>query len=451
MLVVLLVLGLSGCRKTGSADQGASPAATVLPTGPVRHLVWITFDALRADHLTLYGYPIQTAPQLDKWAKQAIIFDRCISQGSGTLLSVPPLLFGVNCTSPGKCPPRSVDARPSRSLPFLLRELGYEVSFWSNHGAFPHLEHLPDPHDRAEATENEIAAEALAWQLAHAGQKTFLWLHFLAPHQPQSIYWEPVKAFAAARKDLPDHLRHIPEGTPKEKVGDVEYRWASYDAAITKSDQALGLFLQGIKAAGLLQDSLVVVSADHGEEMYFDASDKNAAPDLDHGRWTHRSLVHVPLILLAPLRPQDAGRRIATTVRHIDIAPTFAESAGLDLKQGAYEGVSLWRVLSGELKNNLPAFSEGCTRDFPCSRSLERDDWVLWRLENGQETTYKLFALDPIGQSRLVDGRDDSEMFLSMQKELDAVVARNPTFADWTDMLPSEDEIKRLKALGYLK
>ncbi|NLH47843.1 MAG: sulfatase-like hydrolase/transferase [Myxococcales bacterium] len=414
---------------------------------PIRHLFLVTFDALRADHLDLYGYPVVTAPHLTRIAAEGYVFARCITQGVMTFTSGPILLYGRYYADLLDKKTGALDP-PFPSLPEILRDqAGYASAVFANHGDFPVNRKLFDAFtDDFHLTESELAKQALAWVEERADRPTFVWLHLFAPHSPQPAAGARFESALAYRLQHPDRFHDVPP-LLRPRMKDVAPRnWATYDAAIAKSDDALAWLIAEMRQAGLLERSLVVFSADHGERMNIDGI-------LAHKRWAKRSLAHVPLVVLAPPAWRQAAgsfRTVSTTVRHIDLFPTFCAAAGIDPPQGQAAGVSLWRILDGSIRRDLPAFTDGAGSGIPMSFSLEDGPYVLSHVVSPRKSPYRLY-LGKTDPQELKNLRSRHPLaFLSLLYRL-SLYPQSPVNHQRYDSGPmTPEEIERLRTLGYL-
>ncbi len=442
-LDIFRVLG----RRIVATHQSPAPP-NKLGSPAVRHLIWITFDALRADHLELYGYPLATAPLLTGWAKRAVVFDRCIAQSVCTHISMPVLLFGsyYHHLSANQL---SSDINGRTALPELLRSRGYRTALFSNHGALIIERHFDVVRDNGKLSEMEIAKEAVRWQLENDQRPTFLWIHLMAPHSPQPRSGPAYRRFLAARQNPalfpPGYYDIPPRLDQRARTLYAQPLWAAYDAAIGKSDRAINLFLRRLSALGVLRDSLVAISADHGEHM-------DEQPMLYHQRWTWRSLVHVPLIMLLPESLQPVyGRspRIKDVVRHIDLAPTFLAAALPGSRDSLADGESLWPLLAGAPGPERLIFSDGVGNKLPYSRSIESGHFVLWRIDGLARPEYRLFDLTNVPEET-TDVQDRYPQEFRRLKTLLDPLCPPPTAFDLREEHLTPEQIGRLKSLGYL-
>lgn len=298
VLCLLLLLAPVGCERI----QVTRP----VPTGP--NVLLVTIDTLRADRVGAYGREDAATPTLDALAARGVLFETSIATAPLTLPSHATILTG-------RTPPRhgvrhNGIFRLSQDIPTLaqrLHEEGYEtgavvaaVVLAKHYGLERGFEHYDDEVSPSRAANiggyHERNAEAvtdaaLAW-LQKRERPFFLWTHYYDPH---ASYKAP------------------------EPYGS-EYAADPYQGEIAYTDAQVGRLLDGIAARGRLEDTLVVVTSDHGENLGA------------HGERTHAYLIYdetqrVPLLMAGPGLP--AGRRVPALSSGADVAPTLLAQLGL--------------------------------------------------------------------------------------------------------------------------
>ncbi|MBI5506016.1 MAG: sulfatase [Deltaproteobacteria bacterium] len=329
--VVLVVLAVAGCTEP-------EPRAANRP-----NVLFVCIDALRADRLGVYGASPSPSPALDALARRAVVFEQAYSVASWTKPSVPSLLTGLYPSEHGvlDTDSASVDVLPS-GVPTLAGRLaaaGYVT------GAFVHNDHLLRRYsglDRGFATyfENagsppEIADRFLSWRETRpAGVPWFAYLHFLDPHFPytpdrfllpkgeaaalrvRELHW-------ASRSPLWWMLRkRVNSGLLDLSAQDVAALETLYHNEIRAVDAVIGRMLTLLEADGTFDDTMIVVTADHGEGF-------GERGRLDHGYGLYRELLQVPLILRMP-RGDGGGNRVPGVVQSVDAAATILDYLGLD-------------------------------------------------------------------------------------------------------------------------
>jgi len=314
------------------------------------HIVWILLDALRADHLSSYGYDRPTSPVLDALAARGVRATNAFSQASATLLSVPTFMTGRYE------PAFYQDARhfdvwflrrpppEERLVSTIFRAHGYETAMFSaspwysadsrlaqSFDSFAPLAHAEgrDPRDRASNT------PLFEWIEGHAAQPFFLYVHSLSTHEPR------FHSNTDPRWLVPDY--------PPDRDAALRRRWTNvegpfderdrahvrglYDGGILAADGFVGEIEAALREAGILDRTLIVVSSDHGEALAEDGV------TIGHpSRESFDELIHVPMIFAGPGVP--VGRRIESIVENVDIVPTLVDLAGLET-EAEFQGRSL--------------------------------------------------------------------------------------------------------------
>jgi arylsulfatase A-like enzyme len=326
---------------------GDSPA-------PRTNLVLITVDTLRADHVSAYGYERATTPHIDHFAAEGVRFADALVPRSETWPALTSILTGTHPRTHGvRANGAPLDAS-HETLIERLRESGYTTAAFltnmttASHRGLDHLQVWPeDPSNRipdyvADARATQAARE---WMRSHAGERFVLWLHLLGPHEP----YEPdpslprqhatdyVGDLTGARSTLVRAHRSKRQLEPAE----VAHVISLYDEDVSAIDTHMSALLSEIDAAGNRDETLVVFTGDHGEELY----------DHDlyflHSYSLSRSVLRTPLIMRLPgVLPE--GRVVTELVQAVDIAPTLLSLLGLPTPE-SIEGVDLSALAKGEV------------------------------------------------------------------------------------------------------
>jgi arylsulfatase A-like enzyme/Tfp pilus assembly protein PilF len=309
------------------------------------NVVLITVDTLRADHLGCYGNRASSTPTIDALAGEGYLFSRAYAQVPLTLPShysilsgTFPFHHGVRDNSVGRPngPPlvsEVLHRNGYRTAAFvgsfiLDSRFGLDRGFDYYYDDFDLPPHGGTDLSHVERPAGEVVKEALRW-LASGDAPFFAWVHLFDPHDPYSPP-EPYKSRFAS---------------------------SPYDGEISYVDQEIGTLLKSLQERGLLDETHIILTSDHGEGLG------------DHGEFTHGlflydSTIHVPLIVrLANQR--TPGRRIEEVVRSIDIAPTILQLVGIQ-PAAVMQGTSLAGLLftgvnaegRGRVEDNRLAYSE---------------------------------------------------------------------------------------------
>ncbi len=356
------------------APPAPVPPPVPRPDRPARrpNVILYVIDTLRADHLGAYGYERPTSPHIDAFAREAVVFSRAQAQASWTRPAVASIFTGLNVRSHGIVELETGLATDASTLAERLRDAGYRTAGFSLNRQVDSAMGFAQGFDAYEVfdTTTEVVQPAAAWLRANAGAAPlFLFAHAIEPHHPYE-----------AKQEYRDLLAPgiDPQVGSKENVGILEplgfkseisrqrTRFgqpvvnserggpqrddlvALYDAEVRAADAQFQRFVEVLRDAGLYDESIVILVADHGEELY------------DHGRLTHGMTLYaeqlrVPLLIKFP-RGWNAGRRFDGAAAQIDILPTVLDFAGLPPGE-AIDGRSLLDEIAAPSPRPIPVFS----------------------------------------------------------------------------------------------
>ena len=219
---------------------------------------------------------------------------------------------------------------------------------------------------------------------------------------------------------------------------DVEHNIALYDATITQVDEALGEVLQDLQDARLTDETVIVLTADHGEEFY-------ERGRVAHGGTPYETLIHVPLVMAGPGIP--SGKRVDVPVQSIDIFSTLTTLV-LDRLPELAQGRDLSRVLSGNDSVAEPVFAE-----YDDQHAVIDGAWKYLVL-TGRSELYNLVN-DPDERINLIDNLEYQEVRERLAQMTDRFVAENKELALRFDGSASgefpDDVLESLRALGYIR
>jgi arylsulfatase A-like enzyme len=319
------------------------------------NVVFLLIDTLRADRLGVYGYARPTSPVIDAAAAYGIVFEDVVSQSSWTKTSMASLWTGTYPIHNGILRYSHVLPEQAVMPAERFRDAGYRtVGLWrngwveANFGFAQGFESYVRPAIGAErmriyresrtpnpiaGTDEDLTISATDFLKKFGSQRFFLYLHYMDVHQ--YVYDESAAIFGTSYSDI-------------------------YDQSIRWVDRLVGLLFDELERQGLLQRTLVVIAADHGEAF------------LEHGREGHAQdlhdeVTHVPLILLPPFL-LEPGVRVRTTVANADLWPTLLDLVGLPPLPGA-DGRSLVPLV---LAAAGASRADGAPPDRPVFAQLER-------------------------------------------------------------------------------
>ncbi|MCA9603351.1 MAG: sulfatase-like hydrolase/transferase, partial [Myxococcales bacterium] len=295
-----------------------------LPTWEGAHVLLITVDALRADHIGNYGYARPTSPNLDAFAKTSVVFERAYAQAPHSSYSLSSLMTSeyLHDTLDLGRPP------PTETLATALASAGYHTATFFPLGIFhTEGERLKryrdnafgfDRHDHRDLAAEPLTDAALAEAdrvVADGEPPSFTWVHYFDVHEP---------------------YRATHFGTDN---------MARYDSEILHADKEIRRLIDGFDQR-MQRDVVVVISADHGEEF-------REHGGVYHGSSLYEEQVRIPLLIRAPDLPP---RRIGGQVEAVDIAPTILGMTHAKIP-ASMRGDDLRAVMLGRLPDMGPAFS----------------------------------------------------------------------------------------------
>ncbi len=357
---------------------------------PVRgrqpNVIFITIDALRPDHLGCYGYARPTSPNIDALAREGVLFNKAFSAAPYTIISVPSLLTGlepgVHKVFDGATPL----AASFSTLPQLLAHAGYRTAaFVSPTWAgllslsdrfeffdFTSLGEKGSGEDRhvfyfgRDEINPKINDKVLAWLRHNRSSPFFVYVHYLAVHAPylppspyNRFFWKD--NISSRMEGLAVRFTHIGNNSIdradwQDVVSDRNTRAfliSQYDGYIRYADTLIEALLKELERSGLARNTLVILTADHGEGFS------------EHGLFFHANslydeLIHVPLIMRLPgVLPK--GYVVPGIVRSIDIMPTILDILNIPC-DAKTQGVSLLPFARKGKVLLLDSFAEGIFR-----------------------------------------------------------------------------------------
>ena len=327
-----MAVSMVGCGRDDEPDQLASTSSEwrgeIAPND--LNVVLITIDTLRSDRVSAYGSDLVDTPNIDGFASEGVLFSNAASTVPFTLPAHSSILTGLY--PPGHGVRENVGYTLDPGIPTLAEVLsnggwntaGFVSAFvldgrWGIGRGFDHyfddfdLAEFDTPNLSSVQRSGDVTiAEAVRWIDGRPRDAPFfLWLHLYDPHDP----YTPPEPF---KSQYPAH---------------------PYDGEVAYTDSLIGEFRQALEERGLLANSLVILTADHGEGL----GDHGEA---SHGFFVYDSTIHVSLIMRPPSN-SGAGRVVDAAVSHVDIFPTILDSVGL-VAPKVVHGQSLLPFVAGK-------------------------------------------------------------------------------------------------------
>ena len=477
-----------------------------LPFWPVRaeaaqrrtlpNVLLITIDTLRADHVGAYGYGKAQTPNLDRLADEGVLFSQAIAPATETCPSHTSILTGLYPAQHGTLFNEGVvhiDKRSVTAVPEILASRGYRtaafvsgatlsdgicgLSFrfdlfdenfsgwkWTSKAALKLslfklavnvAPAVMEQMNKVERPATQTTDQAVRWLRTRGDHPFFLWVHYFDPHEPYrppGPFVPPWVDDVLARANgawygLPLTLREQIIRNPKQ----VDHMIGRYDGEIAYTDTQIGRLLREVESLGLEEDTLVVLTADHGEGL----GEHNTY--FDHVSNLYDENLRVPLILRYPNRIPE-GKKVYRQVRLVDIAPTILDLFGVKDESFNTSGQSLLPLLGDQDRQpQRTAFaaiypeSEGGSREWGIyalrteTHKLIRTTpwWRRYRQFPEREELYEL-SFD-FGEENDIISQSPPAL-LEMRRALDTFSSLRPS----TQTQLSEEAKEQLRSLGYL-
>lgn len=286
------------------------PASVAAP----KRILLLSVDALRADRLGVYGYPKGTSPNIDRLARNSVVFRRAYSSSPLTRFAFPMLFTGRLLSEiqwnhelypPGMTP-------QNRTVAEILAEAGFRTAVfqtvyplgqrWGIPQGFQHNdESLASASSHRARHADALVDGALRWIEAHRDERSFVWIHFFDPHAPYSLH---------------DGIRDFGPGDS-----------GRYDGEVSFTDREIGRLLDRFRELDMVGDTAVILVADHGEMLGEHGATRHG------GALVWEEVLRVPLIVHVPgILP----REVHCVTEHRDLASTILNLGAID---GAREGL----------------------------------------------------------------------------------------------------------------
>ena len=369
---IVAVILLGGCGQETESPSPVAQRESAVADCRDCNVVFVVSDTLRAQQLGLYGYDRPTSERLDRLGNEGAWFEYAQSQASCTYPSAHSMLTGLY-------PARFLGKRINRvpeEIPIMaeiFRENGYATYGVSGS---PIVTSVPNQFSQGgfergfdEWTQSECEEEDCTWRftpraatinshgLPHlaAEQPFFLYLHYMDAHTPlqsplDEFSGESTSQYAWLNEGNTNPLENMfYSGGPRiEMTGDDRAHMVNqYDDEVLYFDQSVGVLLDEIERLGLAENTIVVVAADHGEEMLEHESVK-------HCHTLYDTETRTPLIFRIP---GVSPGRIQHAAGNVDILPTLIDFVGIDDSPYALEGISLRASLTGKGRSREHVFS----------------------------------------------------------------------------------------------
>lgn len=438
---------------------------------PSKNVVIIMLDTVRTDRLGCYGNPSGITPEIDKFGQGAIRFEQAFSHAPWTLPSVASLFTSQYPTQHGAggyLGSFTILHDDAVTIAELFQRAGAVTGAITNVLFLTEKFGMTQGFDTVDATvpkQNILVRRAgptteaaLRWLDQHSSKPFFLFVHYFDPH----LMYDPPLQFRKRFADAQDadsndcifgtvrDMINLRQGLVKldsQTIGRLE---KLHNGEVAYTDAEVGKLLAGISERALDASTIVVITADHGEEFYDHGG-------FEHGHTFYDELLHIPLIVRAAGvgfmqtsadEPQARGFSVGTTVRHIDVAPTLCELVGIR-PASSFMGESFVPLLKGHEGKDRSVLSQGNMWG-PGGNSWRKDGFKLVQQSSTAECELFDISSDPCEQNDLAD--EIPRLCQAMMGDLNLILqaVSHQRISNKAPTL-SDHEIEVLRSLGYVK
>ncbi len=471
VLAILVSCAQIGCQSDGPGEAPGNEA-----TQP--NLILISIDTLRPDHLGCYGYERPTSATIDSLAQRGVVFDHAFAQASWTLpshmsmfTSMYPHTHQVEdqgaslaegiATAAEALSESGYSTDGFVSWIFLSSRFGFDRGFDRYDEIVPGrkiVDGRPKPFypDVTTLVDSVLVNFVDAQPTPGTESPFYLFLHIFDPHIDYDPPLEYAQIFDPSLEStergsfqfLQNYIAGRTAEVPQLPDGALEQIRALYDGEIRHVDDQLSRLFGRLRAQGLLENTIVMLTSDHGEEFMEHGS-------IEGHQWTlYDEVLHVPLIICFP-DGRGAGTRFDPIVQTIDVAPTLLDLAGIPSPE-TFEGRSLRPILDGKPDlerattfSQIKRYNQKWalrSREHKLIFTADTEARFAGPIHPGFEL-YEL-AVDPTEQdNRFAEGNATAD---SLKLQLQGWILEKGTDVAGDSPEMTEEEIERLRSVGYI-
>ncbi|MCQ9206269.1 MAG: sulfatase-like hydrolase/transferase [Omnitrophica bacterium] len=440
----------------------AVDAGVNAPKGP--NVIILLSDSLRRDHMGLYGYGRDTTPNIDRFAKDCVVFKNAISQCSWTSPAVASLFTSLYSSVHGVISHRERKAdclnHKLVTIAEALKEKGFQTAafiaspqickglLWDQ--GFDKFKRIAtmDVFLNAKPRASELNRLSLEWIAKNKGKPFFVYIHYMDTHYP----YIPPQPYDSAFKSDVTRKMNTKEASAMHGVSgkdgqssDLSYYIDKYDGEILYMDHMIGQFLGELKRYGLADNTVIVVTSDHGEGFFEHGF-------CGHGHTLYNEEIDIPLIIKVP---ESIGLKGAVyrKVGLIDILPSIMHVIGSKFSYYDINGINILDSSVDTVPKNRAIFSE---LDHKITlRAIKKFNYKAIYAPSEEKVELYDFENDPRETDNIVESY--SEKSDELQEEIDAWQKQRGLQKKalglknvWVT-IEDEKRIEQLRALGYLQ
>jgi len=427
------------------------------------NVILISIETTRADHLGCYGYKRMTSPVIDNLAGEGAMFLNMHVQRGETWPSLTSMMTSLYPVNHGvrhnghMLPPSKI------SLAEILKNNKYRCGAFLTNAVYAKWRGFDHKFANAEESEDDVKAtqKAIEWLKDQHDKKLFLWIHYWQPHRP---YQPPLPYDRIFDPDYTGRLDgsnyQMNEITLKKldlDDADLNHIISLYDGSILFIDDQIKLLFQTLDDLGIKENSIIIVTADHGEDLY------QHNYYFYHSGSVYSSSLRIPFIIKLPDQRME-NKKIEEIVQGIDIAPTILDLLDISIPEH-FEGQTLKSLILSEspVTGSGVAYSEWGNKILTIRTDRYRYVYnptgfhphpiaevpeIAYPID--EEELYDVMA-DPLESANRVS--EKSQIAQDLLKKLSSW----NHFETWlsseidTDQKIPEEVLERLRSLGYIK
>lgn len=422
------------------------------------NVVLITIETTRADHLGCYGYERMTTPSIDKVAGAGALFSNMFVPRGQTWPSLTSMMTSLYPVNHGVRKNGHVLSPSVTGLAEILKQNKYTCAAFLSPSArkavwrgFDHI----TPKDQKDAA---LTRAAINWLNDNRHRNFFLWIHYYQPHDPYNPPEPYNSVFDPEYEGTIDGSVKTIDRISAEKTvlnsADLNHIVSLYDGCIHYVDDQLAKILDAVKTSGVEKDTLLIITADHGENLYRPQS------YFGHDASIHDDVLKVPYIMKFPGKIREKAR-IDRIVESVDVAPTILDFLGIRVP-GYFEGRSLRPLLrSGKNAGGFDfAYAEWKNKVL----SIRTDKWRYVYNPTGYcplANNVSPFIIEKEELHAVTDDYQDMDNLMSLRpdvaRDLKKILFAWKNFKRWNSVYDTSADEKipkdikeHLKSLGYL-
>ncbi len=418
------------------------------------NVILIVIDAASASHFSCYGYPVRTTPNIDEFSRKSFLFTNAYTTSVSTRGSTSSLFTSLYPSSHNILNLLHKLPEAATTLAEMFQQNGYETAMFTANGNASEQSGMrqgfKEYREMFGFPPEKVSEEIIKWLRKKGDKHFFLYAHYRQPHAPFDAPFELRNKFnksgLATLKSNSELIDGIYKGTIIPDKKELAYFISQYDANLNYVDQAIGKLLNFIFENKLKEETVIILTSDHGEAM---GEHKGM---FGHGWNVNKETIWIPLIVWIPFNGKN--KRIDELIENIDIAPTLTDllnfKGSLKIAQGK-SFASCFYYSKCKTKDEI--FSDSSyqkyysviSKDFHMIYDKEEKNLELYNLFEDAGELHNVADKYPIAAAYF---KDKLLRYLKTNNRLKYTLYRS-----WNreKFEPSPEVIEDLKALGYIK